>query len=68
MAIAPPHEKLKIDIKAENPSKTDPDKVSQMTKQEVDILKHKLEHLTEWKVEEVCKYLNNKRIKPLLQR
>ena len=31
-------------------------------------IEHKIKKTPEWKLEEVCQYLNNKRLKPVLKR
>ena len=42
--------------------------IQAMTKDQKDIYEHKLMNSKEWKIEEVCKYISNKRLKPLFNR
>ena len=39
-----------------------------MTEKERQVLDHKMSMHDEWKVEDVCKYVHSKRLKPLLTR
>ena len=47
---------------------TSPEKLARMSKVEREIYEHKHDFARQWKIEEVCKFLNNRRDKPLLCR
>lgn len=54
-------------MKFENLDNISKREMAKMTKAERENIEHKIKKTPEWKLEEVCQYLNNKRLKPVLK-
>ena len=64
-----PHvEPLHIEVENENVEGTSQAAIAKMTKTEREILEHKIKIARDLKIEQVCRYLNNKRLRPVLNR
>ena len=59
---------IKIGITPETIGPLTPDDIKDMTQEDIEIRKYKLQHYKEWQADEVAKYLSNSKLKPLLTR
>lgn len=68
LSVMPHVEPLHIEIENENIEETSHQDIAKMTKVEKEILQHKIKISRDLKLEQVCRYLNNKRLRPVLNR
>ena len=66
--MKPHEEKVYIDIVNEDLEGVTDRQFNRMTEDQKEVYQHKLKKQPEWKLEDVCQYLNNKRLKPVLSR
>ena len=55
-------------MKYEDMKKFNKKRLSKMPEEERKVYQHKLKFVKQWKTEEVFKYMNNKRLKPLTKK